>query len=306
MPKVSVVMSVYNDEKYLKESMDSILSQTFDDFEFIIVNDGSSDKTEEIIKSYNDSRIVYVANIQNLGLPASLNKGIRLANGEYIARMDGDDISFPERFVKQVKFLDINRDYGVVGCWIHSFGRVDHITKYSNNFSDIFYAFIKNDATLCHPAAMIRKSILLDYNIFYCESFSSAQDFKLWNDIKHVSKISNIQEVLLKYRTHYGSITSSKSIEQKNFRGIVVSDEFRKVFGRDFMNDYFKIINNDFKNVNQSVLKRFLESIISYRNRSFKILLIKRFLRSKMRSKKDSYRLLKNIRLYMLISILRG
>src|SRR5688572_2119038 len=106
MPKVSVILPVYNGEKYLREAIESILCQTYEDFEFIIINDGSTDKSEEIILSYKDGRIVYSKNEFNKGLIYSLNKSIELASGELIARMDADDIAFPDRLQKQVDYFE--------------------------------------------------------------------------------------------------------------------------------------------------------------------------------------------------------
>ena len=116
-PKVSVVMSVYNGARYLREAVDSILGQAFSAFEFIIVNDGSTDSTRDIILSYDEPRIRLIDNRANLGLPISLNKGIQSARGEYIARQDADDISHPERLEKQSAFLDAHGSVGVLGCW---------------------------------------------------------------------------------------------------------------------------------------------------------------------------------------------
>ena len=116
-PKVTVLMSVYNGEKYLQEAIDSILEQTFKDFEFLIINDGSTDKTGEILESYHDLRIKIINNEKNIGLTKSLNKGLKLARGEYIARQDADDISMPERLEKEVEFLETHQDYAVVGAF---------------------------------------------------------------------------------------------------------------------------------------------------------------------------------------------
>ncbi len=115
-PIISVVMSVYNGDKYLREEIESILNQTFKDFEFIIVNDGSTDKSLEIIKSYNDPRIVIIDQ-ENTGLAKALNNGINIAKGRYIARMDQDDISNPERFEKQIEFLENLSEYVAIGSW---------------------------------------------------------------------------------------------------------------------------------------------------------------------------------------------
>ena len=112
---ISVVMAVYNGEKYLKEAIDSILSQTYKNFEFIVIDDCSSDNTPIILKSYTDARIQVVRNEQNLRLPTSLNKGFKIARGKYIARMDADDIAMPDRFEKQVKYLEAHQEVAVIG-----------------------------------------------------------------------------------------------------------------------------------------------------------------------------------------------
>ena len=114
-PKISVIMPVLNAELYLKTAIESVLSQTIPDFEFIIINDGSTDKTEEIIKSYQDPRIIYIKNDTNIGLSKSYNLGIRASKGEFIARMDADDISFKDRFESQLEFLEAHQEVGVVG-----------------------------------------------------------------------------------------------------------------------------------------------------------------------------------------------
>ena len=120
---VTVLMPVYNGEMYLREAIDSILHQTFTDFEFLIINDGSTDNSETIILSYDDSRIRYEKNDSNLKLIATLNKGIELAKGKYIVRMDADDISIPDRIEKQVAFLEKNPDVGICGSWFTAFGQ---------------------------------------------------------------------------------------------------------------------------------------------------------------------------------------
>jgi glycosyltransferase involved in cell wall biosynthesis len=130
MPRISVVMSVYNGEKYLRQAIESILQQTYTDFEFIIIDDGSTDSSREIIQSYDDKRIRLVINEQNIGLTKSLNKGIRLAKGEFIARMDADDISLPQRFEKQVAYLDSHPEVGVLGTYANI---IDHRGKIINN-----------------------------------------------------------------------------------------------------------------------------------------------------------------------------
>ena len=122
MPKISVVMPAYNAEKYIGEAIESILNQTFKDFEFIIINDGSVDHTKEIIREYNDPRIVLLENDKNRGIVLSLNKGLDAATGKYIARMDADDIALKNRFERQVEYLDEHKDIGVLGTGICTFG----------------------------------------------------------------------------------------------------------------------------------------------------------------------------------------
>jgi len=116
IPKISVVMAVYNGEKYLREAIDSILNQTFNDFEFIIINDGSTDDSAEIIKSYNDPRIILIQQ-ENKGLAAALNEGIKIAKGKFIARMDADDISLKTRLEKQIQFMEAHPEYVAIGSW---------------------------------------------------------------------------------------------------------------------------------------------------------------------------------------------
>lgn len=111
-------MPVYNAEKFLKPAIESILNQTFSDFELIIIDDNSNDKTADIIKSYNDNRIKHIVNPNRIGFTNSLNQGLKIAQGDYIARMDADDISDPERFSKEIEFLENNPDIGVCGSWM--------------------------------------------------------------------------------------------------------------------------------------------------------------------------------------------
>src|SRR5690606_37374672 len=117
MPRVTVLLAVHNGERYIQEAIDSILAQTFGDFELLIVNDGSTDATRDLVLSYSDDRIRLVDNDHNIGLPKSLNRGLRLAKGRYIARLDADDISEPDRLAAQVSFLQANPDVAMVGSW---------------------------------------------------------------------------------------------------------------------------------------------------------------------------------------------
>lgn len=210
MPKVSVLMSVYNGERYLRQAVESILAQTFADFEFIIIDDCSNDLSGSIINSYSDPRIVSVRNEINLGLTGSLNAGLEIVRGEYIARMDCDDVSLPERLGKQVSFMDSHPEVGVCGAWakdIDEAGRViaDRPTRIGE-LADYYYWI---PSPVIHPSAMIRAALLkrlrYDHNLRY------AQDYDLWlRIVKTGYKLASMPEHLLQYRVHAGSISKSK------------------------------------------------------------------------------------------------
>ena len=301
-PKVSVVMSVYNGEKYVEEAITSILNQTFADFEFIIIDDCSTDASAKIIRSFSDSRIKYIRNTHNIKLAASLNKGIQAASGEYIARMDADDISLKHRLQKQVDFLDNHVNVGVVGAWVESFGNSGCIMKYPSDFRTIFYAFILQINILAHPVAMIRKSIMIDNNIWYDPKFTTSQDYKLWNDLKYVTEITNIQECLLKYRCHDNSLTFKMREKQLRYMNAVIVREFKNNFGK-FDISYLKIIQREFSELCPNDICNYLEVISTYDNERYKSKMIKLFLRCKMRNKYNLYGLLKNFRLAFLKKI---
>lgn len=209
VPPISVIMSVYNGEKYLKEAIESILSQTFTDFEFIIVNDKSIDNSSKIISEFNDPRIIVIENLENIGLTKSLNKALKVAKGEYIARMDCDDISLPKRFEIQKKFLDENKDIVCVGSGTIIIDGAGRETGGKNPISDHellkFYVILKNQIT--HSTVMFRKSIILNIG-GYNELVKYAQDYDLWSRLLiNGYRFSNIEFPLLKYRFHSSSIT---------------------------------------------------------------------------------------------------
>ena len=216
-PKVSIIMSVYNGEEFLHDSVESILSQTFTDFEFIIIDDKSTDKTSDILKGYSfkDPRIKIITNEKNLGLTKSLNIGIKESSGEYIARMDADDISYPERLQKQFDFMENNLDYGVVGAWakvIDNKGNIVDNFEYEETDKEIKTSLIKWNSII-HPLVLIRKDILSKVN-GYDESFKYAQDYDLWLRLSKETKFVNLPEYLLYYRISNKSITRSKNKEQ--------------------------------------------------------------------------------------------
>lgn len=212
-PIVSVVMSVYNGEKYLHEAIDSVLNQTFADFEFIIINDGSSDKSLSIIQSYNDKRIVLIDNDGNKGLIFSLNKGLEIAKGKYVARMDADDICLPERFDLQVKQFENLPNAMIVGSDYYLL-EGDKNT-YIKNINDSGYqkAVLLFTPCFCHPTVMM-KNVFKEKQVFYDKEFIHAEDYKLWTDLYAFGEYSNINKPLLKYRHHASQISNQKNESQ--------------------------------------------------------------------------------------------
>ncbi len=213
-PIISVIMGVYNAETFLEEAIKSILNQTFRDFEFIIVNDSSTDSSIAIINCFHDDRIRVVNNENNIGLTKSLNKAIRLANGEFIARMDADDISFPDRFQAQVNFLKNNPAVALCGCQVFN-------TRKPGEGFPLDHESIKAMALasnpLAHPTVMWRRQVFIDHNLFYNESFRYAQDYELWSRALMMIKAANLPEHLFTYREHPAKIGNAKKDKQGAF-----------------------------------------------------------------------------------------
>ena len=218
VPVISVVMSVYNGEKYLRESIESILGQTYKNFEFIIINDGSTDSTREIVLSYDDPRIYLIDNEENIGLTKSLNKGLKIARGEYIARMDADDVSMPDRFENQMDFLNCHRDYAVVGTFlkvIDENSKVIFTAEKPTQYADI-REFLNRDNCIGHGSAMIRKTCLQSVG-FYDESIEKSQDYELWLRISQNYRLANIPQYLYMWRSHKENISAKHRNAQKHF-----------------------------------------------------------------------------------------
>lgn len=246
-PKITVLMSVYNGEKYLREAIDSILNQTFMDFEFLIINDGSIDKTADILQSYTDPRIRIVNNEENMGLTKSLNRGLKIARGRYIARMDADDISYPRRLEVQYEYMEKNPDVGIVDNWVNiidSEGNVTSSLKWNCSSEDIYYTLNFRNC-LVHGSTFLRKDLVMD-NGGYNETIKVSQDFELWNRISKVAKIHKIQETLIKRRVTSDSIGHRMKSKQLETRRNVVRNNFERLINGkiderivDFIRDNF-------------------------------------------------------------------
>ncbi|MBN1469632.1 MAG: glycosyltransferase [Fusobacteriaceae bacterium] len=206
--KITVLIPVYNGEKYLKEAITSILYQTYEDFDLLVINDGSTDKSENVILSFTDERIKYIKNEKNIGLIKTLNKGLDLISGEYVVRMDQDDISLPNRLEKQIKFMDENKEIVVSGTNIRIFG--DNIKTFVNklpmNPSEIKVMLLFENCIM-HPTVIMRKEVLDIEKYRYNIEHIAAEDFGLWQLISQKYSLSNIDEVLLEYRVSESSMT---------------------------------------------------------------------------------------------------
>ena len=233
-PIVTVLMPVYNGQKYIREAIDSILTQTFSNFELLIINDGSTDDSCQIIQSYTDPRIRLVQNETNLKLIETLNKGIKLSRGQYIARMDCDDKSMSERLAKQIAFMETHLDVGILGtgfCIIDSKGKpsrkvVFPLEHHSLCWDLCFYS------PICHPSILIRKNVLLQVGGYDPEKLH-VEDYDLWYRLSKKTKLANLPDILLYLRKHELNISSknfllhtenSKKINQRIISEILDED----------------------------------------------------------------------------------
>ena len=207
--RVTVLMPVYNGAEYLRPTMESILNQSFSDFEFLIIDDGSTDSTVAIIRSFSDSRIRLLKNPTRLKLSGALNRGLDEARGEYVARMDGDDIAMPDRLAKQVALLDSSPDIGICGGWIKRFGMGrNEINRFPETAAQV-RAYSLFDCPFAHPTVMIRKRFFDRYKLRYDGAFYPTEDYELWSRVLDLFPCVNIPEVLLHYRVHDSSMTCS-------------------------------------------------------------------------------------------------
>ena len=222
-PIISIIMGVYKEPlDWLRQSIDSILNQSFTDYEFIIICDNPRyEEGMELLKKYanSDRRIILLFNNENIGLTKSLNKGLEIARGKYIARMDADDISKPERLTRQYEYMESHPEIVVLGTRIKAFGKVTIWFKpneYVNYTDEELKAQMLFGNCIAHPTAMIRKSKLEDNNIWYDEDYKHSQDYRLWEQLMPYGNFAKLKQVLLLYRVSNQQITKKSSSSQKN------------------------------------------------------------------------------------------
>lgn len=248
---VSVIMSVFNDERFLVDSIESILKQSYKSFEFIIIDDASTDRSSEILKKYAriDKRIKVLTNKENLGLTKNLNVALQISTGKYIARMDSDDVSQKDRIKKQVDYMDNNEQVDICGTWAYRIGesgKLDVKLKRPVTNKKIKKRMLCGNP-LIHPSIMIRREVL--DTIQYDESYRSLQDYKLWVD-SYNRMFHNIPEYLLLYRNNSNGISrkgkKKKSTRLKYDEGIkkvLLNERLRMNLSDDEISLYVKTIN---------------------------------------------------------------
>ena len=218
--RVTILMSVYNGEAFLRKAIDSILNQTYTDFEFVIDDDCSTDRTSDIILSYSDSRIVYRRNNTNQGLTRNLADGVNRSSACYIARMDADDISFPKRLEKQVQYMDEHPDVTILGSSVSFFKEKieDGSIAYQPADDETMKATLFISFTLLHPSIILRRLDLVRHQINYNIEYRYSQDHELYlNCILKGLKFANLSEPLLYMRSHIDSISRAKNDCQQEF-----------------------------------------------------------------------------------------
>ena len=238
--KVSVVMPVFNGELYVREAIESVLAQTFKNFELLIINDGSTDRTAEVISSFEDPRIRILHNPSNIGLAASRNRGIQEATGQYLAWLDCDDLSMPHRLQRQVQLLDSRAGIGVCGTWVRPIGAVEGaLWRYPTDPRFIRCRMLF-DNPLAISSVVLRRDLLLQHSLAHDTSFRYAEDYEFWERVSGYCEIANIPEVLTLYRLHPGQMSHGLAevqqyfvwkIQERQLRalGAVASDEQRAI-----------------------------------------------------------------------------
>lgn len=247
-PLISVVMSTYNRENMISESIDSILNQTFSDFEFIIIDDSSTDNTFEIIKKYNDKRIKLFKNEKNSGCTFNYHNAQNISKGKYIAHIDDDDISMPLRLEKQFEYMETHSDIALLGTFIETFGEnvrpswVFYTDPLKLDFSMNFYN------PICHSSILYRKSFVDEYGINYDISKKCAQDYDFYKQIvQNNGKLANLPNILVRYRMHSKRLTDVKNtqdIQIKNAEKII--EELRTRFLSQDERETVKTLMNGF------------------------------------------------------------
>lgn len=277
---ISVIMSCYNTSPaFLKKAIESVLCQTYENFEFIIVDDGSANHVAEIIQSYRDPRMTLLRNEENIGLPRSLNKALAVCRGEYVARMDADDICYPRRFEQQIAYLREHPDIIVCGTWVEYIDENDNLTGYSarGRIDDMdtyrIYLLFGNRPTIFHPSVCFNRRLLLKYHIQYHEAYRYAEDYRMWVSCAKCAGCAIIPEILLQYRFHDSQITQLKREELTAFDYQVIQeqlDELHLTLTEEMKPLHFRLLTECGKKPYGIRIKKWCSQIIQA-NRQYRV-----------------------------------
>jgi glycosyltransferase involved in cell wall biosynthesis len=222
MTDLTVLMTVFNGAAYFRETIESILNQTYGDFKFLIIDNASTDKSREIVRSYDDPRIHLEALPENIGQVAALNKGLDMIDTPLLARMDADDISMPKRFERQMAFMEKHPEIGICGTFAVAFTEKEQPPKPARETKwekpctpEDIKARLLFGCCMVHPSVMMRKDLLDKYKLRYNEQIGFSEDWDLWLRASEHFALANIPEYLLRYRIHGGSVSSRNVEPQK-------------------------------------------------------------------------------------------
>jgi glycosyltransferase involved in cell wall biosynthesis len=206
-------MPVYNGAQFLNEALQSLFSQTFQEFEILVIDDASTDGTASILSSYSDPRLKVYRNNGNSGVARSLNRGLKLISCEYIVRMDADDIAMPNRLAKQVLYMDANKNIGISGTWVKHIGRYNGVLERQPCGEGVVKAFMVLDNPLMHPTVIMRRDMIISHKLLYNQNFERCEDFDLWERSSQLFAVDNMNSALLHFRVHGGSVTQQYTME---------------------------------------------------------------------------------------------
>jgi len=262
---LSVIMPVYDGEKYLNDAINSILIQTFTEFEFIIINDGSTDHSEEIIKSYSDPRIIYIKNEQNKGIVATLNTGLEISKGRYIARMDADDISLPNRLKMQLDFMLSHPEYKLCGTnaiAMNEDGRLLHKIRRPILNEEIKVKHLFRNSFI-HPSVIVDAEVVK--TLKYSSNYEHAEDYFLFSQIEMNHRVANLENNLIYYRIHTENITSKRRDEMNKSEmkaiNFLLSNLFQEKISDEVVSLHHTFLTRNFENIESSRIEAHLLKI---------------------------------------------
>ncbi|TDB65303.1 glycosyltransferase family 2 protein [Arundinibacter roseus] len=264
---IDIIMPVYNSEMYIYESVSSMLNQTYENFRLLIFNDGSTDKTKEIIHKFNDKRIIYFESKKNIGYTNAINILLNFSNAKYIARMDADDISLPKRLELQFNFMESNPEYILCGTWFQTFGYYEKEVHYPENSEKIRVNLLSNSC-IGHPTVMFKNGVLL-----YDSKYEPAEDYKAWAVLSKNKNnlMTNIPEILLKYRIHQQQVSEYRKNKQLQISNKIKKELLRNIsknFSHREINTFLFLTNTYYKNYNFNVnkIKNLIDKTILFNN----------------------------------------